>query len=757
MTVSSLNKTRYSSFDFNTHVDDLRSRLQLKFAADFNDFSLSSMGIVLLDTIAYGLDSLSFYLDRRASEAYLETARTRKGVARLTRQLGYKMSPAVASSVDVMVRVTEAFPFTIPIRKGFQFLGPEGLVFEASQDIEFAPAEQGPNSAFKSIACYQGRTVSELFVSDGSPNQVFELARIPERSFVVGGSVELSVDGAPFEEKEFLTFETSDHFELGYNDSPPTIKFGDGVAGNIPKEGATIDVTYITSRGKIGRVSRNSIDDVVNPLVVNFATIPLEVNNPEGSVGGGDPETLSQAKIFAPRVFKTRDVAVTREDYESLSESYADPLFGRVAVAQAISARSVENDLSLLNILAYIRSLVTEPRPTVEEQVSEAQQSLDLIESLMGGMGSVLGSLVDLLLTANTNVEQSVTTSKALRNKSLDIVSDTQDIQSRAGSVKITIDSETDIIDEEASDSKGLVEGISEGGSDELTSATKGALIEALGKVLESSGKIAAKSPDLTNITTQAAAISNSGVGIQTDSESVIAFLGVARQSLEEAGLDVSDTDTEVGRLEESRVAVVDTLPLIGDNLLVIDSAVTDVSSAVETELGKIRDHVDALLSQDCKANLVTVPILSRDLGGFLAAPSNGLIQSLQRFLDERKEVTQTVAVTSGEDFLVPVVISLNIGVFPQFSEAVARTDTLGVVEGIIRDQRFGQSLFESEICCEVKKLEAVAHVNVDIKGNLENGVLVTSRLDGKGNMLVGLNEIITKGEITIQSSLVKS
>ena len=124
MGVAELNRAKFSGLDFDSHFDDLQSRMQIKFADDFNDFALSSLGIMLIDIISFGLDSLSFYLDRRTTDLYLETARTRKSVSRLTRQLGYKMRAAVSASADLDVSVVDPVAVSVPIPAGFQFQGP---------------------------------------------------------------------------------------------------------------------------------------------------------------------------------------------------------------------------------------------------------------------------------------------------------------------------------------------------------------------------------------------------------------------------------------------------------------------------------------------------------------------------------------------------------------------------------------------------------------------------------------------------------
>jgi len=114
MGVAELNRAKFSGLDFDTHFDDLQSRMQIRFAIDFNDFALSSLGIMLIDIISFGLDSLSFYLDRRTTDLYLDTARSRKSVSRLTRQVGYKMRASVSASVDLDVSITDPLTVSVP-------------------------------------------------------------------------------------------------------------------------------------------------------------------------------------------------------------------------------------------------------------------------------------------------------------------------------------------------------------------------------------------------------------------------------------------------------------------------------------------------------------------------------------------------------------------------------------------------------------------------------------------------------------------
>ena len=187
------------------------------------------------------------------------------------------------------------------------------------------------------------------------------------------------------------------------------------------------------------------------------------------------------------------------------------------------------------------------------------------------------------------------------------------------------------------------------------------------------------------------------------------------------------------------------------DALAAADIALSDV---IEPEAQAIYDHVDGILSADCRANVVTVPILTRDPAGFYAAPSNGLILSLQDFLTARKEVTQTVRVASGAAFLVPAVITVRVGVSPQFSEAAVATAVGTAIDGVLRGRAFGSNLYVSALKAAIASVAGVVFSNAVIDGSLINNVLSTSKLDVSGNLVVQSSEVVTKGTVTVNTEL---
>lgn len=709
--VAALNKVQYAGLDFPTHFDDLRSELQTKFAADFNDFTLSSLAIMLIDITAYGLDSLSFYLDRRATDSYLDTAQTRKAVARLTRQLGYKMGGAVAASTDLTVRITTPVNFSVTIPVGFQFLGPNNLIFEAAEAVTFAPRQATPEV----IPVYEGQTINEVFVGDGTANQVFELRRVPAGKNVVQNSSSVLVNGTTYTEAEFLPITGGQFYEVGYNDDPATVRFGDGTISqtDIPGPNSTISVTYVAATGLAGQVNANTITKTVRPLVVNFTTIALSITNPDGAVGGDDPESLERAKYLAGQVYKTRKVAVTQNDYVALATAFADPLFGRVAAAQAISSRSAESDLELQTLLQDVRDVTSPVFGSVTTQVSAIDTQGTAIEDANAAISASTTTIAATVNAASTSADDATSDILAASNRSVLALS-----RCNAGATTVSL--------------------IPIGASDQLTTATRANLLSVFSALTTDVGTIQSSVDSaLDNTKTISTALTS---------------IGTTPSAPDSMLLEVTNAVTAS---EAARIVIVDTAaPAITTAVAPLSPTGTGTGS-IEIALDAINDHVDAFLSANCSANLVTVPVLTRDANGFYAAPSLGLKQRLQEYLDARKAVTQTVQVTSGERSLIYVILDIQVGVRQGYSENVVRLAVQSAVDGILKNRLFGASLYRSSITDTVLAVAGVAYVNPVITGYYTADsptTPLTTKLDSFGNLVILDSEVVTKATVSIST-----
>ena len=183
-----------------------------------------------------------------------------------------------------------------------------------------------------------------LGLSEGVPGQVFTLARPPvvpsEGRFVVqvaGGDgwdewelVDSFANSGP-DDRHVTLDPTTGEVAFG-----PAVREQDGRLtsyGAVPPKAAPIRVpSYLTGGGRRGNVSRGAI-------AMLRSTIPFvdSVENRWPAYGGVDGETVQAAKVRGPLALRSRDRAVTVEDYEQLAHRAA-PGVARVRCVPASDA-----------------------------------------------------------------------------------------------------------------------------------------------------------------------------------------------------------------------------------------------------------------------------------------------------------------------------------------------------------------------------------------------------------------------------------
>jgi len=175
--------------------------------------------------------------------------------------------------------------------------------------------------------------------SDGRPSQAFTLANTPvvvnpKPTPVMGAdglkiqvtSLQLEID----EGSGFLAWqEVSDFFASG-QDSPHYtlnrtsggILFGDGLRGRIPVANPANPNANIVAR--VYRAGGGAAGNAGAGTITTLETFVDSVNtvtNLLPAIGGSDEETLNDAKLRAPEELKSRDRAVTAEDFEYLAKA----------------------------------------------------------------------------------------------------------------------------------------------------------------------------------------------------------------------------------------------------------------------------------------------------------------------------------------------------------------------------------------------------------------------------------------------------
>lgn len=321
---------------------------------EWTDRSEADFGIVLIELFAYMADILSYYQDRMANEAFLATAQERRSVIQHLRLIGYEMAPAAPASALLSIRVGTSVTDTIEIRTGDQFSTPsaagrQSVLFEYTDTkplvIDFSaptmtPATKPdgtPDPNFKIAAdivpVREGRSiVNEVVgVSDGTPNQSFQLAqpRVLRGSLQI--TVQTSLPTAPWNLRSTLAFSRSADpdftAETDENDVT-TIRFGDGQYGQIPPVSTSILANYRTGGGRVGNVGAGQITSINRSP--QLQVLGAQVFNRDPASGGAERETIEQAVKFAPTVFTSMQRAVTADDYVARAK-----LFPGVSKARA--------------------------------------------------------------------------------------------------------------------------------------------------------------------------------------------------------------------------------------------------------------------------------------------------------------------------------------------------------------------------------------------------------------------------------------
>lgn len=137
-------KQTYINRDFNSIRSELVDLLKVYYPEQWQDFNVTSIGMSLVDLLAYVSDSLSYNTDKRFNEMFLDGVTERDAVFRLAKTLGYK--PVGNRPAITLVDVTVSVPPTangpnlsyLPVfRAGLQARG-NGQVFETISDCDFS-------------------------------------------------------------------------------------------------------------------------------------------------------------------------------------------------------------------------------------------------------------------------------------------------------------------------------------------------------------------------------------------------------------------------------------------------------------------------------------------------------------------------------------------------------------------------------------------------------------------------------------------
>lgn len=136
----------YTDRDFSDIRESLLQHAKRYYPDTYKDFNEASFGSLMIDTVSYVGDVLSFYLDYQANESFFQTANEYGNVLKLADFLGYKYNKAASSYGVVMLYAlvpagSDGSPdlrYAPTLRAGSRFVTAGGVPFSLINDVSFA-------------------------------------------------------------------------------------------------------------------------------------------------------------------------------------------------------------------------------------------------------------------------------------------------------------------------------------------------------------------------------------------------------------------------------------------------------------------------------------------------------------------------------------------------------------------------------------------------------------------------------------------
>lgn len=217
---------KYTSRDFISIKRDLVEYAKRYYPETYRDFNEASFGSLMLDTVAYVGDMLSFYLDYQSNESFLSTAIEYDNVIKLSKQLGYRprFNPSSFGVATFYLMIPAAAVGTEPdttylpaLEKGSEFVTESGQGFILNEDIRFAEITRDEfaaglidpqlNTPTHYVVKSTGRVISGALRNASITVGVFEKfkkVRVPGQNIAEILSV-VDSDGNDYYEVEYLS------------------------------------------------------------------------------------------------------------------------------------------------------------------------------------------------------------------------------------------------------------------------------------------------------------------------------------------------------------------------------------------------------------------------------------------------------------------------------------------------------------------------------------------------------------------------
>lgn len=452
------NLINFAATDFLTLRNSLIDYIKAVYPLDYNYFSESDFGMMLIELVAYMGHVLSYKADYLANENFLETARSRKSIKNLLNLIGIRMKGPIAAAADAKLTIDTAPAWAannlsfvkipaanrvitinspedgLPITYTLYKVGVDGDIDNQNLDgdIILESEEKDSTTVFRNLVLLEG----SLIVEEGqfSDTEALKSVRL-SKSPVIEGSVQAIVYGqnstsGQYRQVENLFYASGANdkvFQLiSSDDYGATVVFGDNNLGKVPSIGDSYKIIYRAGGGSRGNV----VSDLINSKV--FAEFYLEsastaqqiscfVRNTSKGTGGADAETVEHAKKYGPLRFRSQDRLVTLDDYKTFVNSYISS-YGSAGKATAATRRAFSS-ANIIDVYVLEKSNDIQLRkatPEYKRQIAEAIQDKKMITDEVVIVDGLIRT-IDLIITLRVdrkyqNIENTI---KSAANKKI--------------------------------------------------------------------------------------------------------------------------------------------------------------------------------------------------------------------------------------------------------------------------------------------------------------------------------------------------
>lgn len=441
----------FAATDFLELRASLINYIKAVYPLDYQYFSESDLGMMLVELVAYMGHILSYKADYLANENYLKTARSRESVRKMLQLIGVRMRGPIASAADAKITLEQtpswqstSYLTITPDNRVVSVTSPEDgqpisyTLYKVAADGDIDLENSNGNIIITNSEKASATTVSSLILLEGSlvvqegtfsDTESLKSVRL-NKSPLAEGSVQVFVqtgDNTPvkYDQVDNIFYASgleSKVFQLVSDQNyGAVVVFGDNNIGRSPAIGDSFKIIYRVGGGSRGNIPRSFVN--AQSSVTFRATptstdqeIPVTVENTSKSTGGADAETITHAKKYGPLMFRSQDRLVTLTDYKAFINSYITS-YGSIGKA-TVATRKAYSSANIIDVFVLEKSdniQLRKSTPEFKRQLLTAIQDKKMITDEVVVVDGLIRTL-DLIITLRVDKKYSPT-ENVIKNK----------------------------------------------------------------------------------------------------------------------------------------------------------------------------------------------------------------------------------------------------------------------------------------------------------------------------------------------------